>query len=175
MAVGGRPALSPPPPPTPASARVHCRSGTTRGRPTPMKGPLPHKRRAPVDDALAVGRRRPGGPVEAGLLDLPDDLLRVVAQLVAKVEDNLYMCKLLPFLLTCRRLAAVGYSSVERLFIDCWGTNVTSRRTFPDPFSDAVLLGSAQGERMARRLSSLCAVLRNVHHVRRVVLDGTVP
>lgn len=67
---------SPPQPPPPARLRGHTRPPQPAAA---MEVPsLCKRRRAPIDDAL--DKVRPSqGPVEVGLLDLPDELLRGIA------------------------------------------------------------------------------------------------
>lgn len=104
----------------------------------------------------------------AGLLDLPDDVLRVVAQREMYGRHLRDIRALVPLLLTCHWLAAVGCSSVECLSI---------RRGFafdlcpPRRGSSVEPLVSTSRDRMARHLASLCAFLSHVHRLRDVDLS----
>lgn len=80
-----------------------------------MDRPSRLKRKAPMSDTPAE-RQRTCGPVEVSLLNLPDDLLRVVAQmLVSELNVRHQLHGLLPWMLTCRRLAVRGCSSLKSL------------------------------------------------------------
>lgn len=80
---------------------------------------------------------------------------------------------LLPLMLTCRRLATVGYSSVQCISIELAGSLDVA--TGSPPSSGGELLSSIDGQRMARRLGSLCAYLSRVYHVSNVVLNDCHP
>lgn len=70
----------------------------------------------------------------AGLLDLSDDLLRAVAQRVTTGADGAGVRSLRPLLLTCRRLGATAYSSVERLdVVACGALDVLYHCYVPRP------------------------------------------
>lgn len=117
----------------------------------------------------AVERQQPRGPDGVRLTDLPDDLLRVVAQRVADVPGQYVAGELLPWLLTCRRLATVGYSVVERLTVSprlhlCSSSCILPGSTVKD-------LEGSQGQETVQRLSSLLGFLSHVHYVRAVKLQ----
>lgn len=139
-----------------------------------MKGPSPAERRSPARDATADARPSRSAEKVAGLLDLPDALLCVVARRVVRLEEDSpcdgrpALHALLPLLLTCRRLAAVGYRSVERLSIR--RTDFVCGQSGGPLSSAGDELALTPGQRTARRLASLCAFLSRVHHVHDVAL-----
>lgn len=79
-----------------------------------MESPSSAERQAPAHDAGAFARPSRGAENVAGLLDQPDALLCGVARLVVRLEEDSpcdrrpALHALLPLLLTCRLLAAVG-------------------------------------------------------------------
>lgn len=142
-----------------------------------------------------------GPPREAGLLDLPDDLLRLVAGRVSPyVSDQQVLVDVsaathLPLLLTCRKLATIGYSAVTEVRItgSDWvdptdpmsddesveeaadadaDADAEAAGEPPPPPTIASLLASPPGQHMRRRLFSVLSFLRRVapSPVRRLVV-----
>lgn len=125
------------------------------------------------------------GTGELSLLDLPDDVLRLVVGCIMGCVGGLRRGDHVPLLLTCRRLAAIGYRSVKEVHVSSRTLPfVEANRQgdlMPDGHVSAVaLLTSPAGERLQTRLFSLRDFFRHrVPHVRRVVLsdelaDGAV-
>lgn len=110
----------------------------------------------------------------AGLLDLPDALLFVVARRMERLEEDSpsdgrpALHALLPLLLTCRRLATVGSHSVERLSIR--RTDFVGGQYGGALSSTGEGLALTPGQQTARRLALLCACISRVHHVQDVAL-----
>lgn len=124
---------------------------------------------SPKPAGIMAEGRGSRGPVEAGLLDLPDELLRMVAQRMTTIEGEFMGDMLLPWLLTCRRLAVVGYSSVESLLIIRRPEHRLEECHAPSSVGE--LMASEDGQRMARRLPSLCAFLGHARYVREAFLQ----
>lgn len=130
--------------------------------------------RAPDAEGGAGGGRplgRGGLAGVVGLLDLPDDLLRAVAQRVMTGADGAGVRSLRPLLLTCRRLGGAAYSSVERLLVvPCGALDVLHHCYVPRPGAEALRVQTLAGAEMARRLSSLTSFLGRLPHFRGVEL-----
>lgn len=135
---------------------------------------------------------------EVGLLDLPDDVLRLVAGCVSPHAGDrpVYVGESaathLPLLLTCRRLAAIGYTAVTEVRVSGsdWEGSVSDGESMamdadietaalllaaaaapeapeaadppPPPPTVASLLASPAGQHLQRRLFSVRAFLRRV-------------
>lgn len=124
------------------------------------------------------------GTGEVGLLDLPDDVLRLVVGCICGCVGGPRRGDHAPLLLTCRRLAAIGYSAVHEVHISSATLPYVEADGQGDPVrvgrvSAAALLASPAGELLQKRLFSLRGFLRRVPNVSRVVLsdelaDGAV-
>lgn len=158
-------------PPTRIPAGMHARHRT--GETVPARRRLieegPSRSRERPTYATAVERQPPLGSDGVGLTDLPDELLRVVAQRVADVYGEFVVAALLPWLMTCRRLAAVGYSAVERLTLSPRLYVCSSSRRPPSSAAEDFV--SARGKQTLWQLKSLVAFLKRVHCVRTVQLQ----
>lgn len=127
--------------------------------------------------SIVSGRSDETGKVD--LLDLPDDALRLVVGCIAGCVGGHRRSDHVPLLLTCRRLAAVGYSAVREVHIHSAALPFVEVDGEGDPAPDgrlsgAALLASPAGERLQRRLFSLQGFLRHAHNVCRVVLSDQV-
>ncbi|GAB0496031.1 hypothetical protein MMPV_007341 [Pyropia vietnamensis] len=132
-------------------------------------------------DVEGTGASVSGGPgcetCNLNLLDLPDDVLRLVVGCITGCVGGLRRGDHVPLLLTCRRLAAIGYRSVKEVHISSRTLScVEANRQgdlMPDGHVSAVaLLTSPAGERLQTRLFSLRDFLRyRAPNIGRVVLS----
>ncbi|KAK1866582.1 hypothetical protein I4F81_009098 [Pyropia yezoensis] len=139
-------------------------------------------------DPDGAGASMAGDPdcahAEVGLLDLPDDVLRLVVGCIFGCVGGPRRGDHIPLLLTCRRLAAIGYSSVQEVHISSGTLPFVETDGQGDPGVDgrvsaAALLASPAGERLLMRIFSIRGFLRHVPNAGRVVLsddlaDGAV-
>lgn len=132
----------------------------------------------------AAGGRGDPLPRPARLLDLPDELLRgVAARMVGGAPCGTNdLVALLPLLLTCRRLAAVAYSSVTGLSVmELWEGQVLgllAGRPMEVPPTGLLatglpatrLLASPWDRQAGRPLAAVIALLGRTPHVRTLTL-----
>lgn len=136
-----------------------------------------------LGNAEGAGASSLGGRIgetgEVGLLDFPDDVLRLVVGRIAGCVGGHRRGDHISLLLTCRRLAAVGYSTVREVHIHSAALPFVKTDGQGDPAHDgrlsaAALLASPAGEQLQQRLFSLQSFLRHAHNVCRVVLSDQV-